>query len=167
MLLNVGEVLCGGIHGSGSFTPSNRRASRSVVSLNCASVAYHNLFDLSSVTCNFAKILFRPVKRPRNRPPRPSGQPAPARLSRRGMIRRATVCRLLTEHGIGGDVYTLTAAPPARTGAVITFQSVSPFQPLTKRPAKPHKHCIFTCLTARSQGQVIQRVLASILADWQ
>lgn len=136
MLLNVGEVLCGGIHGSGSFTPSNRRASRSVVSLNCASVAYHNLFDLSSVTCNFAKILFRPVKRPRNRPPRPSGQPAPARLSRRGMIRRATVCRLLTEHGIrGGRLHPDRRA--ARQNRCCHYISIS--QPISAAHKKTSK----------------------------
>lgn len=160
-------MLCGGMHGSGSFTPSNRRASRSVVSLNCASVAYHNLFDLSSVTCDFAKILFRPVRLTRNRPPYLSHHVVPCSpvLSRRDPPSNAMPSFDQTRHR--GDVYTLTAAPPASTGAVITFQSVGLFQPLAKKPVKPHKYCIFTCLTARSQGQVIRRVLAPIFSDWQ
>ena len=169
MLLNVGEVLCGGMRLSVyvigtpcavngwtcavSLARLSRvrrgRSARSVGSLSLGMVAsYHTIHLLSTTNLRNAENSFSachtstqppaaPVRSARARPPvLPWHDPPFAAL------RRVIFCANMTR----GMVYTLTAADVTNTGAVITFQSVSLFQPPTKGPENTHKHCVFlTC----------------------
>lgn len=88
-------------------------------------------FGLSARHANTAAA---PVQSARARRPVPPWHDSPF-----AALRRVIFCANMTR----GMVYTLTAADVTSTGAVITFQSVSFFQPPTKGLENTHKHCVF------------------------
>lgn len=144
MLLNVGEVLCGGSVPRGS--PCTVSALRHRVGVPFRMVIdYHTFARLSTTNLRNAENSFSacqastqppaaPIQSARARPPVPPWHDPPF-----AALRRVIFCANMTR----GDVYTLTAAPSTSTGAVITFQSVSLFRPPTKGPENTHKHCVF------------------------